>query len=153
MKAIRLAKLGTGSMDKYLSGARTELDQAGASFDEAQGMFRGMNDLANNFEAKSVTDYNVDDYLNPYINNVEDKALDALDRSRQMSIMSNASAAGAAKAFGGSRHGVVDAITNSEAAREAGYLSANLRKEGYDNAMGLIQGDRQNELDTMLAVS
>jgi hypothetical protein len=85
-------------------------------------------------------------YLNPYITNVEDRSLDALDRSRQTAVNSNASKAAAAGAFGGSRHGITDAVTNSEAARAAGDLSATLRKEGYDRATELATGDITRDL-------
>lgn len=80
-------------------------------------------------------------YLNPYTNEVENKAMDALDRSRTMSLMSNADKAVAAGAFGGSRSGVVDAVTNAETARAAGELSANLRKSNYDQAVAAATGD------------
>lgn len=87
-----------------------------------------------------------DAYMNPYINEVENMALAALDKSRQQALMSNSDAAIAAKAFGGSRHGVVDAITNAETAEKAGLLSADLRKQGFDTASGLMQQDIQNML-------
>jgi hypothetical protein len=87
----------------------------------------------------SETDLNP--YLNPYITNVEDRALDTLDRSRQTAQNANASKAAAAGSFGGSRHGIVDAVTASETARAAGDLSATLRKEGYDRATELATGD------------
>lgn len=100
--------------------------------------------------AGMLADMDLSKYMNPFIDNVENKSLDALDRSRQMSILGNQSAAGAAGAFGGSRHGIVDAVTNAESAREAGLLSANLRREGFDNATGLATADinRKMSADT-----
>lgn len=85
-----------------------------------------------------------DAYMNPFIDNVETKALEALDKSRVQSLMGNSDSAIAAKAFGGSRHGVVDAVTNAETAQSAGLLSADLRKQAFDNASGLMQGDIAN---------
>lgn len=76
----------------------------------------------------------LDGWMNPYIDNVENKALDAMDRSRIQALGSNADRAGAAGAFGGSRHGIIDAVTNTETAREAGLLSAGLRKDAFDTA-------------------
>lgn len=83
-------------------------------------------------------------YMNPFIDQVENKALGALDKSRVQALMGNSDSAIAAKAFGGSRHGVVDAVTNAETADKAGLLSANLRKEGFDASSGLMQQDIQN---------
>jgi hypothetical protein len=83
-------------------------------------------------------------YMNPYINEVEGKSLDAIDRNRQIALMGNADAATKAKAFGGSRSAVVDAITNSESLRDAGLLSAQLRQQGYSDAVT----NRRNDLST-----
>lgn len=80
-------------------------------------------------------------YMNPLIDEVEGKALSALDKSRVQSLMGNADKARASKAFGGDRAAVVDAVTNSETAEKAGILSAGLRKDAWDTATGMMQGD------------
>jgi hypothetical protein len=80
-------------------------------------------------------------YTNPFIDQVENKALSALDKSRIQSLMSNADKAVSSKAFGGSRSAIVDALTNSESAEKAGVLSAGLRKEGFDQATGAMRSD------------
>jgi hypothetical protein len=93
---------------------------------------------------QGVLGLNRADYMNPFINDVANYALADLDTERQKALMGNSDAAVAAKAFGGSRHGVVDAITNSEAIKSAGALSAGLRKDAFDTASGLMQGDVNN---------
>lgn len=90
---------------------------------------------------KNLTDINLDDYLNPYIDNVESKALGALDRQRVQSLMQNADKAVSAGAFGGSRSGIVDGITNAQSALAAGDMSAQLRKQGFDTAVANATGD------------
>ncbi len=77
----------------------------------------------------------VNSYMNPYIDNVENKAMGALNDQRIQSLMGNADAAVKARSFGGTRSGIVDAVTNAETAKSAGLLSAGLRKEGFDTAM------------------
>lgn len=102
---------------------------------------------ANELFAKAgqgILGLNRNDYMNPYIDNVETKAMEALDKARIQSLMGNTDSAAAAKAFGGSRHGVVDAVTNAESIQNAGLLSADLRRQAYDNASGLMQGDIDN---------
>lgn len=81
-------------------------------------------------------------WMNPYIDNVETKALEALDRNRTLSLNANSDAASKASAFGGSRHGIIDAVTNSESAREAGTLSAGLRADAF----GQATSDRMSSL-------
>lgn len=80
-------------------------------------------------------------YLNPYIGAVESKSIGALDDQRQRALMDNADAATKAKAFGGSRAAVVDAVTNAESAKDAGLLSAQLRSQGYSDAVNNRRAD------------
>jgi hypothetical protein len=54
--------------------------------------------------------------------------------------------AAAAGAFGGSRHGVQDAITNSEAQRNYGQMSNQLNAQAFDAASGLMGQDLQRGL-------
>lgn len=93
---------------------------------------------------KGILGLDRDAYMNPYVDNVVDKSMAQLDKARQQALMGNSDAAIAAKAFGGSRHGVVDAITNSETAEKAGLLSAGLYKEAFDASSGLMQQDIQS---------
>ncbi len=116
------SKLGTGS---------AQIGEANELFSKAGQGILGMDRNA---------------YMNPYIDNVETKALDALNKTRVQSLMSNSDAARKAGAFGGDRHGVVDAVTNAETAEKAGLLSANLRKDAFDAASGLMSQDIQNML-------
>ena len=45
----------------------------------------------------------------------------------------------ASKAFGGSRHGVAQALTSGEYGKQAGSMLANLRNQGYQQALQLAQ--------------
>jgi hypothetical protein len=80
-------------------------------------------------------------YMNPYVDNVESKALGALNQSRTQALMQNSDRAIANKSFGGSRSAIVDAVTNAEAAKEAGILSAGLRKDAFDTASSTMRSD------------
>lgn len=113
------------------------MNAGGAMTSGAGGIFSGL--------AGSSNVDNIDKYMNPYIDNVETKALDALDRSRVQALNGNADRAIAAKSFGGSRGAIVDAVTNAESANNAGLLSAGLRKEGFDTATGLATADRASQ--------
>lgn len=110
------------------------------------GSVQSGNTVSKDVVAQMLGDMDLSKYMNPYTNEVETKSLDALDRSRQQSILGNQGAAGAAGAFGGSRHGIVDAVTNSESANAAGLLSANLRKDNFNNATGLATADINRKL-------
>jgi len=59
-----------------------------------------------------------------------------------MTMMDNAGSAVAGSAFGGSRQGVQNALTNEGFAREAGNTAAQLRYAGYEQALGGYEGER-----------
>lgn len=132
-----VAPLSQGTKDAF-SYFNANKNAGVADTAAAGGLFSGV--------GNSTAVDNIDTYLNPYIDNVETKALDALDRNRSLALGSNADKAVAAKAFGGSRGAIVDAVTNAESLREAGLLSAGLRKSGFDTALSASQGDRATKL-------
>lgn len=97
--------------------------------------------MANNVNIDMLRDTDLSPYMNPMTDAVENRALSALDKSRVQALASNSSAATKAGAFGGSRHGIIDAVTNAETAQKAGDLSATLRRDAYDRATELAVGD------------
>jgi hypothetical protein len=100
-------------------------------------------------------------YMNPYLDNVVRTSLGALDHTRQMAINDVADRAQSAHAFGGSRHGVAEGITNDGFGNQAATLSANLYNSGYGQALSAAQDEnrygyaypisRQNALNSTLA--
>lgn len=76
-------------------------------------------------------------YQNPYTQQVIDTALGDIERSRLMAQEQNAAQAVRAKAFGGSRQGVVEAETNRAALEQAARTAAGLRASGFETAAGL----------------
>ena len=124
-------------------------------FDQSQGMF---NDAANRFGARfgapqvtaqQVTadrfpDVNIDEYMNPFTGAVTNTTMDELERQRQIAMNgTNASASGA---FGGSRHGVMQAETNRGFGDVAARTVAGLTSDAYNNAQGAAFQDIGNKL-------
>ena len=62
---------------------------------------------------------NVSAYMNPYTQNVIDNTQNDIERQRQMTINNMGAAATRANAFGGSRQGVAEGVTNAEYGRIA----------------------------------
>ena len=91
----------------------------------------------------SFLNMNVGQYMNPYIQNVEDRALANMDRAYRNNLNTIGDAATHAHAFGGSRQGVAEGVAAAENARQMGDLSAQLRQSGYDNATNLMGQDLQ----------
>lgn len=95
---------------------------------------------------RNFTDYDINQYMNPYTQQVVDTSLADLDRNARVQALQRGSAAARAGAFGGSRHGVLDALAAGETARAAGGLSAQLRSDAFNNAAGLIGRDQAGSL-------
>ena len=134
----------TPVMREALQYLDTNKGAGGAATSQAGSIFSDMAD-------PSKVNSRVNAYMNPWIDSVESKALGALDDSRVQSLMGNADAAVKARSFGGTRSGIVDAVTNSESAKNAGLLSAGLRKEGYDTAMTNQRADAMGGAQGLLA--
>lgn len=97
--------------------------------------------LLANYSPTSASQIN--GYMSPYINDVIQPSLQALDQSRQMAINGIGDHAAGMHAFGGSRQGVAEGITNGQYAQQAGLLSANLYNQGYGQALGAAQQENQ----------
>jgi len=78
-------------------------------------------------------------YYNPFEQQVIDASLGDLEQARQRAVQQTGQQAMASKAFGGSRHGVAQALTSGEYGKQAGSLVSNLRNQGYQQALGLAQ--------------
>jgi hypothetical protein len=74
--------------------------------------------------------------LNPYLGAVEAPALDAVARQGANAQNDLAAKAAGAGAFGGTRFGVQAGELGAATARQAGELSANIRSQGWDKAVG-----------------
>jgi hypothetical protein len=80
-------------------------------------------------------------YMNPYSEAVRANALSDLESSRQMAIGQLGERATAAKAFGGSRQGVAEALTNQGFAKQAANLGTTLNEQAFNQAMAMQQAD------------
>jgi hypothetical protein len=87
-------------------------------------------------------------YLNPYLDYVEGNTVAASDRARKLSLMEGTDKAKSAGAFGGSRHGVADAVTNSEYQVNLQKTISDLRAKGYDAATATALAEKQGARDT-----
>jgi hypothetical protein len=79
--------------------------------------------------------------MNPYSEMVRKNALADLESSRQTAIQQMGERANAAKAFGGSRQGVAESLTNLGFAKQAGNLGATLNEQAFNQAMAMQQAD------------
>lgn len=88
----------------------------------------------------------INTYMNPYTQQVIDTSMADLERQRQTQMNALGSQATAAGAFGGSRQGVAESLTNTGFAQQGGQLASQLRQQGFNTALGASQQDVANRL-------
>ena len=85
-------------------------------------------------------------YMNPYTDEVIGNAQNDIFRQNQMQQQANRAGAASAGAFGGSRHGVVEGLTNEASSRAIGDISSQLRSQGFNMAGQFANQDIGNQM-------
>lgn len=85
---------------------------------------------------------NIGQFMNPYTSMVTGQTLNDLERQRQMAVNTTGAQATQAGAFGGSRHGVAEALTNEGFARQGAQTFGNLQQQGFNTALGAAQNQQ-----------
>lgn len=80
-------------------------------------------------------------YMNPFQDQVIDRSLADMDRSRMLAQKDLASNQVKDRTFGGSRSAISSGLLDSETTRNAGDMAAKLRAQGFDTSSALMQGD------------
>lgn len=107
------------------------------------GMQQGPQVVANTF-ASGLS--GIDNYMNPYIQNVIEGVQDMSQRNLDRALTQTADQAISRGAFGGSRHGVQEGVATAQNNRETNNLIANLLSSGYNQATNLLGQDIGNNL-------
>lgn len=105
----------------------------------------------NQVTAQSVPQGDINAYMNPFTKNVIDASMATMNQQKQQDLNSNASNAMAAKAFGGSRDAIQNAVLQGQYGMNAGNLAANLNSQNYNQALGALQQDQAKNLQAQLA--
>jgi len=90
-------------------------------------------------------------YQNPYENQVVQGTLADIERQRQISQQAQQARAVGARAFGGSRQAVAEAIANEDYMRQAANTAAQLRSAGFTTAAGFGQTDAARAMEAARA--
>jgi hypothetical protein len=85
---------------------------------------------------------NIAQFQNPYTQDVIQRTEQDIARQREMAMNQLGAQAGAAGAFGGSRHGVAEGVLGGEYARMAGDMAAQQRQAGFNTALGAAQNQQ-----------
>jgi hypothetical protein len=131
LKAAYLANIQQG---QSVAGALPVRQFAGFNPLYTAGEQQITNEALNPFTGASIQQF-----MNPYENEVVQRSLADVGGALQTQQLQNRQAATAAKAFGGSRQGVAESLTNAAALKQAADTAAQLRSQGYGQAAQLAQ--------------
>jgi len=80
-------------------------------------------------------------YMNPYSGAVINPAIAQMEQARRQALMQVGDQATQAKAFGGSRQGVAEGVTNAQSEMQKGSLVGNLLNQNWQQAVAGATGD------------
>ncbi len=101
---------------------------------------------ADQVNAGMLAGTNLSSYMNPYTQNVIASGLSALDTQRMQALNQVGDQFLKSGAFGGSRQGVAEGVTNAGAAAQAGALAANLMQQNFSQAQQAATADINRNL-------
>lgn len=101
--------------------------------------YQAAQDRLTNLGMTGFTPESINQFMNPYQEEVIGSAMNDIERQRQMQQVTDAASATRAGAFGGSRQAVQSALTNEAALRQGASTAAQLRSQGYGQAAQLAQ--------------
>jgi hypothetical protein len=141
----------TTSIDPELKSAYLQnLDQARSvaaglpaqQFAGFNPMYQAGEQAAYNIGLTPFNAQSIQEFQNPYEQQVIQGTLGDIEQARQMQVMRDAQQATAAKAFGGSRYGVQESLTNQASLQTAAKTAAQMRQQGYGQSAALAQAAR-----------
>jgi len=90
-------------------------------------------------------------YMNPYSQGVINPAIAQMEQARRISLGQIGDQATQAKAFGGSRQGVAEGVTNAQSELQKGGFVSNLMGQNFLQAQGAAVGDIQRQYNADVA--
>lgn len=125
----------------YSQGEQMALGAASGAGSQALNQAMGVTSGLTNFTPSQIgfDQGMVEQYFNPFQQQVIDTTMQDIERQRQMASMGLGQQATAARAFGGSRQGVAEGVLAGEAARTAAQTIGNMRNQGFQQALSLAQ--------------
>jgi hypothetical protein len=106
---------------------------------------------AQNVQAGQLAATSLSPYMNPYIQDVINAQQADVLRGAQIGLNQMGAQAQAARAFGGSRHGIAEAELGRGVAQTLGQQSAALRQAGFQQAQQAAQQDIAGAMQAQLA--
>jgi hypothetical protein len=106
-----------------------------AAYDTASGKANALlNFSGGQLTPEYLRNANLQPYMNPYTAAIIDPSMALIEQQRRQALNQTGATAAGAGAFGGSRQGVQEGVTNAQTALQAGQLGAQLYSQNFLNA-------------------
>lgn len=102
-------------------------------------LYQAGEEMVTNEALNPFTGESIQQFMNPYENEVVQRSLADVSGALDTQRLKDRQAATAARAFGGSRQGVQESLTNAAAIKQAADTAAQMRAAGYGQAANLAQ--------------
>ena len=132
---------GNQPVQNAFQGASQAMQQAGQTYGNLAGFQAPAAQAAQIGPVGSLATSNMQQYMSPYTEQVIQRGQQDIMRQQQQGMNQLGAQATAAKAFGGSRHGVAEGVAAGEYGRMAGDFAAQQREKAYQQALGAAQYD------------
>jgi hypothetical protein len=142
----RVADMSQGQMAN-IGALQSNVGATNPAFAVAQNAAAGLTNYnPSQVQAQTLAGTDLSSYMNPYTQNVIGAGLQAIDLQRQQALNQAGDQALKNGAFGGSRLGIQEGLTNSGSAMQAGNLASQLMAQNFAQAQAAAQGDISRNL-------
>tara|TARA_R110000824_G_scaffold14167_3_gene60577 strand:+ start:1552 stop:2832 length:1281 start_codon:yes stop_codon:yes gene_type:complete len=147
LQSFNLIRQNMGAADPAMAAATARASQGGRTYADMGGTpFTGPS-----VGIESLTSQNLQPYLNPFTEQVVDRTVEDLREESARQGLATQGAATQAGSFGGSRHGLMDALREDRLNRSVGQVGSQLRSAGYQQGMAARQAEQGTGLSADLA--
>lgn len=142
----RVADMPTGQLAN-INALQQNVGATNPAFAYAQNAAAGLtNYQPGQVNAGQLSGTDLSSYMNPFTQSVIQSGMNAIDAQRMQALNQVGDQAIRTGAFGGSRQGVVEGVTNAAAANQAGQLASQLMAQNFGQAQSAAQNDINRNL-------
>ena len=110
------------------------------------GYLNTLGQTPQNVQAGQLSNTNLQPYMNPYTQNVINATLPIMQQNLGLQQNQQQNAANSANAFGGSRQGIQQGVTQAQGAQNMAQMAQQLNQANFTQAQGAAQNDIANTL-------
>lgn len=128
-------------MNAMVTANATSPNQVTNPFEQSAGLLSGAGGIYKDIASGGFLQ-NINDYIDPYYNQVLDSVLGRMDRNKNLAVNQIGDQATAAGAFGGSRHGVAEGTLIGEYNRNVGDVTNQIASQAFNTALDRLTNNQ-----------